>query len=288
MVMELRRVANADLNTVSGDASTDLTQNVNFTHVYFLYLIHFRNEQFLSSQPLESKMMNPLNVKVLQNPLVATAQVSLPPDITIGHATGVNCPHGHHLAPQSSYVSFRLAAALPSTHSWGLYISQQDVDNLDVRLQNLGWAPTSSAEAAARLITAGLTSIFYLDCTLMNVHEILFLQYGPNAYQSGFDDVMRPSLDAIHYFAGEGVEFNRQDFAGDDDEWRNFHRQLGLDDPVGKNMKPQFIQSVINYLIRGKLRFSSEEALHRFILNLPRYNYRKSFPGIDLPTTIIP
>ena len=232
--------------------------------------------------------MNPLNAKVIQNQLIQVAQVVIPSHISINNTNGVSCPHGHQLAPQSSYVSFRLAAALPNTHSWGLYISQQDIDNLATALVNHGWNPSDSTEHAKNLITAGLRAIFHLDCTLMSVHEILFLQFGPLAYSNGLNDVLAPSWDLFHNHSANGIIYSKNSFTGDDDDWYSLHSHLGISHHPSSRGSLDFTRSVIENMIRGKIIFSSQAACQRFILNLPIYNDRKPFPGIELPITIIP
>ena len=233
-------------------------------------------------------MSNPLNSKALQNNLVAMAQASIPPNVIINGTNGVTCPHGHPIAPRSSYISFRLAAALPNTHSWGLYISQQDVVDLSTTLQSAGWDQSTSADAANQMIVAALSSIFHLDCTLMNVHEIMFLQYGMAAYQNGLTDVISRSGESIHVCAGDTISYLRANFPGSNDDWWKLLSSLGLDPSPFNNQILEFVRDVIEQLAKKNLGFSSPDARRRFILNLPVYNNRKPFPGLDLPTTIVP
>lgn len=233
-------------------------------------------------------MSNPLNAKALHNRLVATAQVNVPPIIMINGINGVTCPHGHPIAPRSSYVSFRLAAALPNTHAWGLYISQEDIADLSASLQAAGWDQLTSIDAATEMIRAGLTSIFYLDCTLMNVHEIMFLQYGMAAYQNGLTDIISRTGETIHMCAGDTISYLRTNFPGSDDDWWNLLTSLSLNPPTFNNQVLEFVRDVIEQLAKKFLNFSSPDARRRFILNLPVYNFRKPFPGLDLPITIVP
>jgi hypothetical protein len=185
-------------------------------------------------------------------------------------------------------VSFRLAGALPNTHAWGLYVSQQDVVDLSATLQSAGWDQSTSVEAANQMIISGLTSIFHLDCTLMNVHEIMFLQFGNIVYQNGLDVVIDLSHEAIRLSAGNAVAHMRGAFTGNDDGWYALFHQLGIYEPSPNRGFLDFARIVIENTINNVLYFSSNDARHRFILNLPVYNNRKPFPGIDLPVTTIP
>jgi hypothetical protein len=232
--------------------------------------------------------MNPTNQKVVLNPIVATAQVGIPSYVLVDNTNGVHCPHGHSISPRSSYVSFRLAGALPNTHAWGLYVSQHDVVDLSATLQSAGWDQSTSLEAANKMIISGLTSIFHLDCTLMNVHEIMFLQFGNSVYQNGLSAVIDPSHEAICLSAGNAVAHMRGAFTGNDDDWYALFRKLGIYEPSPNRRFLDFTRLVIENTINNALYFSSNDARHRFILNLPVHNNTKPFPGLDLPVTTIP
>ncbi len=233
--------------------------------------------------------MNPLNAKVIENQLIKTAQVGIPSHISVNNTNGVHCPHGHSLAPRSSYISFRLAASLPNTHSWGLYISQQDVNDVATALEDSGWKTSDSTEDAERLVTAGLTSIFHLDCTLMNLHEILFLQFGPMAYQNALLDLhLAVMWELLNLHAANGIIHKQNSFTGNDEDWYTLHQHLGINSHPSNRDSLHFARCVMSDIISRNLRFSSQEAMRRFILNMPIYNNQKSFPGVELPITIIP
>lgn len=245
--------------------------------------------------------MHPENKKILNKQDVAAAQVA-PAWMNTGQAAffkeivsvrmsgrsavaPVPQPTGHLQWPPFTYVSFRLAATLPTTHPWGGYVSNDFLTSAEAELVANGCPARHARSIATDMIRAHISHQYLLDRACLNLHELFFMAGVGTQVVEVFDAV------CYHGYTGAG-------HIGIAKAHGAVSARFGAQSPEAKAVSitfrtkrhrrgelAAFCRFVFSDLLAGaRLPFFGPDGPYRVARLLPVYtNEDKCFSGIDLP-----
>ena len=245
--------------------------------------MHPENKKILNKQNVMAAQVAPAwmnaNQAALLNQIVS---VRLSGPSTVAH---VPQPTGHLQWPPFTYVSFRLAANLPTTHPWGGYVSNDFLASAEAELVANGCPAQHAHSIAADMIRAHISHQYLLDRACLNLHELFFMAgVGPrtgevfdavcyHGYREAGDIGLAKAHDAVSARFGLQSAEAKATSTTFDTKW---HRRGEL---------AGFSRFVFCDLLAGaRLPFLGPDGPYGVARLLPVYtNEDKCFSGIDLP-----